>query len=324
MALPTFFGANREVRNHALSGRSSRSFVEQGALEALRLELRRGDVLLIQFGHNDQKIEDPSRYTEAKVEFATWLMRFVDAARERDATPVLITPLARRAFQEGRLIDTHGAYADTVRQLAQREQVALIDLSARSMDWLRALGDDASRNYYLHVPEQGLQDDTHLQWHGATAVACLVVDAWKQMDAALGDAIVRDTDCGARPTALVDLREQPHPSGVIHGDEFARIQPGPHGGNGLTTGYPYFADAPELSFHLRKRVLNPDSGIGLHQHTHDEIYYVISGRGQYVLDGVVHEVVAGDVMLTRPGSTHGLQQSGDEDLVILLTYPKAH
>jgi lysophospholipase L1-like esterase len=63
MALQSFFGPNRGVHNHALSGRSSRSFIEQGALDAIAGELRKGDVLLIQFGHNDEKIEDPTRYT---------------------------------------------------------------------------------------------------------------------------------------------------------------------------------------------------------------------------------------------------------------------
>ncbi len=321
MALASYFGDNREVRNHALSGRSARSFIDQGALAAITNELRAGDVLLIQFGHNDQKLEDPSRYTEPG-EFPRMLLRYIDAARERGATPILVTPLARRLFDHGQLLDTHGVYAEAMRDLAQREKVGLIDLTARSMDWLRALGDEASKRYYLHVPDQGLQDNTHLQWHGATAVACLVVDGWKQLDPGLADDVVRDTDCGARPTARADLSAQSNPSMVIHGDKLARRQPGPHGGNGETTAYPYFADAPDLGFHFRKRVLHPGAGIGLHQHTHDEIYYVLAGQGSYILDGELHDVVAGDVMLTRSGSTHGIQQTGDGDLVILLTYPK--
>jgi len=322
MALPGFFGANREVRNHALSGRSSRSFIEQGALDAIARELRRGDVLLIQFGHNDARVEDPARYTEPLNAFPQWLMRYVTTARERGATPILITPLARRVFDHGQLLDTHGAYAIAVRELAQRERIGLIDLTATSMDWLRALGDEASRHYYMHVPEQQQHDDTHLQWHGATAVACLVVDGWKRLDPDLATEIVRDTACGALPSARADLAAQAQPSAVIHGDSLARAQPGPHGGAGQTTAYPYFADAVDLPFHFRKRALGRGAGIGLHQHTHDEIYYVLSGRGIYVLDGSVHDVAGGDVMLTRSGSTHALQQVGEEDLVILITYLK--
>lgn len=71
---------------------------------------------------------------------------------------------------------------------------------------------------------------------------------------------------------------------------------------------------------LRKRVLHKGAGIGLHLHDKDEIYYVVSGRGLYALDGKQYAVGAGDALLTRPGSTHALQQVGEEDLVILLTY----
>jgi lysophospholipase L1-like esterase/quercetin dioxygenase-like cupin family protein len=322
MALQSFFGSHREVHNHALSGRSSRSFIAQGALDEIAGELRRGDVLLIQFGHNDEKIEDPTRYTEPNSDFPQWLLRYIRVAREKGATPILITPLARRVFDHGQLLDTHGVYAEAVRDLARREQVGLIDLSSRSMDWLRALGDEPSKRYYMHVPEQQMTDDTHLQWHGATAVACLVVDAWKQIDPTLARDVVRDTACGARPTARADLAAQPYPSTVVHGDESGKVQPGPHGGNGETVAYPYFEDAPDLALNFRKRVLHLGSGIGLHQHTHDEIYYILSGRGSYILDGKLQDVAAGDVLLTRKDSTHALQQSGDEDLVVLIAYPK--
>jgi lysophospholipase L1-like esterase/mannose-6-phosphate isomerase-like protein (cupin superfamily) len=320
MALASFLGPGWEVRNRALSGRSSRSFIEQGALEPIASELRSGDVLLIQFGHNDQKIEDPTRYNEPQHEFPGWLMRYVAVARERGATPILITPLARRVFDHGQLLDTHGAFAQATRALAQRENVALIDLTARSMDWLRALGDEASKLFYMHVPAQHQSDDTHLQHRGATAVACFIVDEWKRIDPLLAADVVRDTDCGAASDALAMRANQAHPSGVLNGDTLARSQPGPHGGAGSTTAYPYFADAPAMPFQFRKRALHAGAGIGLHQHDHDEIYYVLSGRGRYVLDGELYDVGSGDVLLTRSGSTHSLQQVGDDDLVILITY----
>lgn len=322
MALADFFGTHREVRNRAISGRSARSFVEQGALDALAPDLRRGDVLLIQFGHNDEKIEDPARYNEPHEAFPRWLMRYVDVARARGAVPILITPLARRTFDGDQLLDTHGAWAEAVRALAAREGVALIDLTASSMDWLRALGPDASTHYYLHVPAQGLRDDTHLNAHGATAIACLVVAGWKQIDAALAEHVVRDTDCGATAGIRARQATQAHPSLVVRGDGNAREQPGPHGGAGTTTAYPYFEDASDLGLQFRKRVLPRGSGIGLHEHHADEIYTVLSGSGTYILDGRVHEVAAGDVMLTRNGSTHAIQQTGEEDLVLLIVYAK--
>ena len=316
-----------QVNNHAQSGRSSRSFIDEGWLAPVEKSLSRGDVLLIQFGHNDEKAEDPTRYNEPAQAFPQWLLRYVALARAKGATPILITPLARRKFERGskidQLLDTHGAYSIAVRTLATREQIGLIDLDALSTAWLRALGDEASKPFYMHVPAQNLTDDTHLQARGATAVACLVVGGWKALDPTLVKSVVRDTDCGARDTALADRATQAHPSQVVHEADIARQQPGPHGGAGTTTAYPFFADAPGLSFFFRKRVLHKGAGIGMHQHDKDEVYYVVSGKGRYIMDGTIRDVGPGDAMLTRTGSTHSLMQDGDDELVILLAYPKA-
>lgn len=316
-----------QVKNHAQSGRSSRSFIDEGWLAPVEKSLSRGDVLLIQFGHNDEKAEDPTRYNEPAQAFPQWLTRYIALARAKGATPILITPLARRKFERGskidQLLDTHGAYSIAVRELAKREQVGLIDLDASSTAWLRALGDEASKPFYMHLPAQNLADDTHLQARGATAVACLVVGGWKALDPALEKTVVRDTDCGARATALADRAAQAHPSQVVHEADIARQQPGPHGGAGTTTAYPFFADVPGLSFFFRKRVLHKGAGIGMHQHDKDEVYYVVSGKGRYVMDGTIRDVGPGDAMLTRTGSTHSLMQDGEDDLVILLAYPKS-
>ncbi len=322
MALHSWFGAYREVRNHAISGCSSRSFIEQGALDAFAGELRKGDVLLIQFGHNDQKIEDPTRRTEPVQEFPRWLMRYVDAARARGATPILLTPVARRVFDGNQLLDTHVAYAGAVRALARREGVLLVDLTASSMDWLRALGPDVSKHFYMHVPAQGVADDTHLNGHGAAMIACLVVAGWQKLDPALARDLVRDTACGAPADARARLATQPNPSLLVAGDADARAQPGPHGGAGATIAYPYFADAPDFAFAVRKRVLKPGAGIGLHLHGHDEVYTVLAGKGLYILDGKARAVGTGDVMLTRSGSTHAIRQDGDGDLVLLIVYAR--
>lgn len=310
------------VRNHARNGRSSRSFVAEGWFDAMAAEMRAGDVLLVQFGHNDAKVEDPTRYNEPEQAFPAWLGRYLALARRKGATPILVTPVARRKFDHGQLLDTHGPYPQAVRDLAQREGVGLIDLTAASMDWLRAAGDEASQAYFMHVPEQDLQDDTHFRQRGATMAACLVVAGWKRLDPALAPHVKRDTDCGAPASALDDRRAQAHPSQVVHADDLAVEQPGPHGGAGTTTAYPFFRDAPALGFEFRKRVLHRGAGIGLHQHDKDEIYYVLGGRGVYELDGTARPVQAGDAMLTRPGSTHAIRQDGDDDLVLLIMYGK--
>lgn len=316
-----------EVRNHAKSGRSARSFIEERWLAPVEAQLAADDILLIQFGHNDAKIEDPARYNDPRRAYPQWLLRYVSLARERGAQPVLVTPVARRKFDHGQLLDTHGAYPPAVRALAAREAVPLVDLATASMDWLRALGDEASKPYYMHVPERRTPereqaDDTHFSRAGATLVACLVVREWRRLDAAVDSAVARDTDCGAPPDALAIRRAQPHPSLVEHAASVPAVdQPGPHGGPGETVARPYFAEAADLPFAFRRRVLRKGAGIGLHPHHKDEIYYVLSGNGTFVLDGKAYPVGPGDAMLTRPGSTHALQQAGEADLEILIVYP---
>jgi lysophospholipase L1-like esterase/mannose-6-phosphate isomerase-like protein (cupin superfamily) len=322
-ALDSFLDDGFVVRNHAKSGRSSRSFIEQGWFDGIASGIKAGDVLLIQFGHNDAKNEDPARYNEPQHAFPQWLTRYVDLARQRGATPILITPVAVRRFEGNKPVDTHGPYAQAVRDLAAAQGIGLIDLSRSSMDWLRALGEAPSRDYYMHVPEQQQADDVHFQHRGAVAIACLVVDGWKRLDPSLAQHVTRDTDCGAPATALADLAGQRHPSLIVSERELAVDQPGPHGGGGKTTAYPFFRDAPDLQFEFRKRVLHKGAGIGLHQHHKDEIYYVLSGSGRYVLDGQQREVGPGDAMLTRPGSSHAIHQTGEEDLVLLIMYGKS-
>lgn len=102
--------------------------------------------------------------------------------------------------------------------------------------------------------------------------------------------------------------------------DVAKEEPGTHKGGGLTIGYSFFKDTPKLGMVFRKRALKPGSGIGYHEQTEDEIYYVLSGRGIMTIDGKPIEVGPGTAVLTRPGSSHGLKQVGSEDLVVLINY----
>ena len=114
------------------------------------------------------------------------------------------------------------------------------------------------------------------------------------------------------------------PGSVIEYDSLIAVrEPGPHAGGGETTAYPYFARAEGLALVFRKRVLHPGAGIGYHRQDEDEIYYVLSGRGELTLDGVPHAVGPGTAILTRTGSSHGLRQQGTDDLVILINYLRA-
>lgn len=107
---------------------------------------------------------------------------------------------------------------------------------------------------------------------------------------------------------------------VENARDIAVQQPGPHEGEGTTTAYPFFEQAEGFDIVFRQRALHPGATIGEHRNDKDEIYYVLSGRGELLLDGKRREVGAGDAILTRDGSTHALVQRGDEDLVIIVVY----
>ena len=115
-------------------------------------------------------------------------------------------------------------------------------------------------------------------------------------------------------------KRQPGGYIVQHDAEVARPEPGPHTGGGQTVAHSFFRDVPGLSLVFRKRALKPGSGIGYHEQTEDEIYYVLSGRGEMTLDGKKVEVGPGTAILTRTGSSHGLKVVGAEDLVIIINY----
>ena len=119
--------------------------------------------------------------------------------------------------------------------------------------------------------------------------------------------------------------QKPTPGGYVieHDAEVAKHEPGTHNGGGQTVGYSFFRNVPKLGLVFRKRALKPGSGIGLHEQKEDEIYYVLSGTGTMTLDGKTVHVTPGTAVLTRPGSSHSLRQTGSEDLVILINYEAA-
>jgi mannose-6-phosphate isomerase-like protein (cupin superfamily) len=122
--------------------------------------------------------------------------------------------------------------------------------------------------------------------------------------------------------AVVGLSAQTTRGGYIvqHDADIAKNEPGTHNGGGQTVGYSFFDKTPGMKFVFRKRALKPGSGIGYHEQKEDEVYYVLSGRGVMTLDDKPMDIGPGTAILTRPGSSHGLKQVGNEDLVILIAY----
>jgi lysophospholipase L1-like esterase len=183
MALGAHFKPGVAVKNHAMNGRSTRSFIDEGRWEKLLAATRAGDFVIIQFSHNDEKTEDPKRGTDPKTTFPENLRRFVRDVRAKNATPILATPVARRKFsRDGKLQPTHGAYPDAIRAVALEEKIALLELEHATAKWLRDTGDESSRKFFMWIaPGQlakypdGLKDDTHFVAAGAGKVAELAV-----------------------------------------------------------------------------------------------------------------------------------------------------
>ncbi|WP_369222054.1 rhamnogalacturonan acetylesterase [Streptomyces sp. R39] len=173
MALPFFLRNEVAVSNQAVNGRSSKSFIDEGRLDAILATIRPHDLLLVQFAHNDEKSDDPSRYTEPWSTYQDHLRLFVEGARAHGARPVLATPVERRRFDaDGNAVPTHGDYPAAMRALAARERVALLDIEALSLALWQALGVEATKTYFNWTDTE--QDNTHFNPPGAIAVARLV------------------------------------------------------------------------------------------------------------------------------------------------------
>lgn len=184
------------VENHAVNGRSSKSFRDEGRWDPILSRLQAGDWVFIQFGHNDQKVQDSSRYS-APAQYAENLRRYVRETRAKGAVPVLLTPIVRRHFSGESLDDTHGAYLDAVRRVAAGEQTPLIDAERLTRAWVAELGDEASKAFYMWVEEgtcplypDGRQDNTHLNVRGARSVARMIAAQLPQAVPALGERLV--------------------------------------------------------------------------------------------------------------------------------------
>ena len=181
--LPGFFSEDVRIHNHAVNGRSTKTFLSEGRWQNVLDSLQPGDYVFIQFGHNDASNKG-ERATVAGGDFDDNLRRYIRESREKGAIPVLFTPIARRKFDHGTLVDTHGKYVDCVRNVAREQGVICIDHNAVTSDWLRALGDDPSKPYFMHIPEgvnplhpDGRKDNTHLNVRGARVVAAMAVDS---------------------------------------------------------------------------------------------------------------------------------------------------
>ncbi|MBQ8673432.1 MAG: pectin esterase [Bacteroides sp.] len=212
-----FFSEDIVVDNHAVNGRSSKSFINEGRWEKVLSLMKKGDYVFIQFGHNDEKV-NPDRHTDPGTTFDENLRRFVNEARAKGGIPVLFNSIVRRKFgmadstaiagaiaqddiRKGinpdavkeaqparpvygdKLIDTHGAYLESPRNVARELNVPFVDMNLMTKELIEELGPEESKKLFMWIPAntvpalpKGREDDTHLNVYGARLLAGMVVD----------------------------------------------------------------------------------------------------------------------------------------------------
>ena len=196
--LQPLFNENVTVHNYAVSGKSSKSFRDLGYWKTVIDSIKKGDYLFIQFGHNDEKEYDSTRYTVPGGTFNENLKNYVTEAREKGAIPILLTPIRRRKFDEkGNLLDTHGKYPDAVRTVAKEMNVPLIDLQKMTKPLIEKYGVEGSKKLFMWIKPgeypgypEGDKDNTHLTELGAKEISKLVAVRIKELGIGLGNYVV--------------------------------------------------------------------------------------------------------------------------------------
>ncbi|MGE4512682.1 MAG: rhamnogalacturonan acetylesterase [Chryseobacterium sp.] len=191
--LPIVMTSGIVIQNHATNGRSSKSFRTEARWDKVMKQLKKGDFVIIQFGHNDQKVNDSSRFTNPYTQYRANLERYVNETRAKGATPILMTSIVRRNFNEnGVLVDTHKEYPLVVRMVANNLKVAFVDLQLLTEQMEISYGPEKSKKLHLHFAEGenpyypiGKDDDTHLSKLGAETVAKLAANSLKNLNIGL-------------------------------------------------------------------------------------------------------------------------------------------
>lgn len=193
-----FFDESVTVDNRAVNGRSTKTFISENRWQPVVDQLQHGDWVFIQFGHNDEVKEKVGRYTTPE-EYRTNLIRFVTETRSKKGSPVLLTPVARRKFDEqGQVVETHAQYSAIVRAVAKETNTPLIDLDRKSQELLQVLGPEQSKLLYLQLAPgehpnypEGKDDNTHFNELGARKMAQLVLAEIRALNLPLAKRIVK-------------------------------------------------------------------------------------------------------------------------------------
>jgi len=183
--IPRFFDKHVCFANYAESGESANTFIAAGRLAKALTQMKAGDYIFMEFGHNDQKQKGPGK--GPYLSFTSSLRTFIQEAKVRGAHPVLVTPTQRRSFnEEGKIMDTHGEYPNAMKKLAIEENIPLIDLNATTRTLYETWGIEPSKNAFVHYPAntypgqtQPLADNTHFNPYGAYEISKCIIEGMK-------------------------------------------------------------------------------------------------------------------------------------------------
>lgn len=177
------------IDDRAKGGRSTRTFFQEGRWREIHNQIKLGDLVLIQFGHNDAAVNKTERYVNEQG-YQEFLRLYVNQTREKGGIPILLTPVARNyPWENGHLENVHGNYPDSMKKVAEELGVLLIDLNQLSMDFLSGKGKEyVSKYYFMNLPASvyeaypdGQNDNTHFQPAGAKEIAKLVFEGMKTL-----------------------------------------------------------------------------------------------------------------------------------------------
>jgi len=181
-----FDPAKVKVDNRALNGRSTKSFVDEGHWQKIMNAVKKGDFVFIEFGHNDEKKDKPAIYASPD-DYKANLTRFIKDVRSRGATPILMTPVSRRKFENEVPVKTHGEYPEAAKSVGKTQKVDVIDMESKSAAVLTHYGNEGSRKLFLQLKPgenpnypDGVEDNTHFNPTGAEEMAKLAVDGIRE------------------------------------------------------------------------------------------------------------------------------------------------
>jgi len=197
MPFKYFFDSTVVVDNRAMNGRSTRTFISENRWQSVADNLKDGDYVFIQFGHNDESKEKTDRYTTPE-QYKSNLVKFITETRTKKANPILLTPVSRRKFKDGKAQETHAEYSPLVIEVAKQYNVSLIDLDAKSIELLQKLGEEQSKLLFLQLAAgehpnypEGKNDNTHFNELGARLIAQIVLGEVKSQKIGLSDHIAK-------------------------------------------------------------------------------------------------------------------------------------